>query len=944
MGTSPNSSSSNSAAGERLLTPVLIGHILLVFCVLIVVFHPLLSGRRIPGDQDNLYFFYAQRALIHDGEAVFWNPYQFSGFPAYRDPQMSLFYPPSWLYRFFSLRGTFVVMIFGHYLVGAVGFLWLGLVLRLPRPARLLGALSFGLGGYLLGRFLNHSLLVTAAYAPWIFGCFLRAVEGRKFRWIALTAVSQALQVLAGMPHNAAFMMMALAAFALFLAVTERRIYPLAVGGAVIVMAVGLSAIQWIPTYAAIQQGVRQTQTYEEACQCALSLNWIPEFLLGGTDRTAEGINEFLEVTCYPGIGMFFLVPFALWHSRWRLAVFLLGMVLAAVVLALGPATFFHRLFFQLPGGKFFNIPGRFLYLAAWGFPLLAALGASRLLERKVDDRWVNRLVLLFFGGVLFLLVGYLVRDWGVLWATLVRPREVTGEEFMFANLAIFGSLSLGVLLAYRLRRLSAGAFSVLFVMLLAVDLLHFSPRLKREYISADALAPTEIVEELKRLTTEKDPYRMFGYVGNFSRLVSDREPISRALVLPKLANLYRLQDIQGWSPLHTFRYNQTMLSGVGWIRGAGTLRWILVRNPRAPVLDLLGVRYIIGEPYDELVFGETRVLQGIESHTVPIPKWEGTAREIQLVSCLDYSWDLPQGARAGEIVIRNASGERRVLPLRAGIETADFRLGFPGSPAAHSPGRIHRIQRHFVQGHMETSQVYICRIPFEEISQPTQIEIKHARPKGRLVIFEVSLTRSENGEFERVLEAGGIRLYRNPGAFPRAWWVDSKRVVPPGEPAVRALVSGAFDPGSTVLLEKDDADAALSQGSFSPFPREKWTEPIAARVTDWQPGLLDIEIDAPGNGLVVAGEMDDLGWRAELDGKSVPKLRANAIMMAVAVPEGHHTIRFRFVPWDAYLGFGVALFTAAVALAFPVGPRVVRKRHPMVIKEEAVAYDRQRR
>ena len=44
-------------------------------------------------------------------------------------------------------------------------------------------------------------------------------------------------------------------------------------------------------------------------------------------------------------------------------------------------------------------------------------------------------------------------------------------------------------------------------------------------------------------------------------------------------------------------------------------------------------------------------------------------------------------------------------------------------------------------------------------------------------------------------------------------------------------------------------------------------------------------------------------GWRAWIDGRSVPVERANALFIGVEVPGGEHVVEFRLLPWTAIAG-----------------------------------------
>ena len=60
---------------------------------------------------------------------------------------------------------------------------------------------------------------------------------------------------------------------------------------------------------------------------------------------------------------------------------------------------------------------------------------------------------------------------------------------------------------------------------------------------------------------------------------------------------------------------------------------------------------------------------------------------------------------------------------------------------------------------------------------------------------------------------------------------------------------------------------------------------------------------EAPGEGLLVVADAWWPGWVAELDGRSVPLLRADAIFRAVRWPPGRHVLTMVYRPREVYAG-----------------------------------------
>jgi uncharacterized membrane protein YfhO len=79
--------------------------------------------------------------------------------------------------------------------------------------------------------------------------------------------------------------------------------------------------------------------------------------------------------------------------------------------------------------------------------------------------------------------------------------------------------------------------------------------------------------------------------------------------------------------------------------------------------------------------------------------------------------------------------------------------------------------------------------------------------------------------------------------------------------------------------------------------------------ISSWSPDRVAIEVDSDEAGTLVVHDIDYPGWVAEVDGRSTPILRTDALFRGVKVGAGHHVVAFRFAPLslanlrDALLG-----------------------------------------
>ena len=67
-----------------------------------------------------------QRTFAQEHRLPLWNPYFGGGEPLAADPLAALFYPPTHLVHFLSLRDYYLVLIMGHLVFAGLGMLFLG--------------------------------------------------------------------------------------------------------------------------------------------------------------------------------------------------------------------------------------------------------------------------------------------------------------------------------------------------------------------------------------------------------------------------------------------------------------------------------------------------------------------------------------------------------------------------------------------------------------------------------------------------------------------------------------------------------------------------------------------------------------------------------------------------------------------------------------------------
>jgi len=220
------------------------------------VLEPQPAHNRFVGDQPRIFYPYLlEAARIYAGEQnALWTSLGGGGQPFLGNISSSLFHPLTLLAAAFPV-GWVPLLQALIVLVASAWFTWCFLRrLGVSAGASLFGGLAFGFGGHQV-LWLQYALSHTLLALPFCFLAVERVVEDRSRRRVAVLAIGMTLLVLGGHPETGLVAGLVVGLWALW-RLWDSHGRGLVVGAAV--LALGLSAIQWMPflEYAQLSHGL----------------------------------------------------------------------------------------------------------------------------------------------------------------------------------------------------------------------------------------------------------------------------------------------------------------------------------------------------------------------------------------------------------------------------------------------------------------------------------------------------------------------------------------------------------------------------------------------------------------------------------------------------------------------------------------------------------------
>ncbi len=359
------------------------------------LFHPDPEDRQIfRGDFLNQHYVWKSYALsrVKSLELPLWNPHILAGEAFHANPQVGIFYPPTYLLLPFHSDGRVSYLALEAYQLLHQAFAGLGMLLLL----RSLGVGTVGaLGAAVIFMFTgffttpgHQAIVLTASFLPWVLLAIRRLFEKSEApspKRTILLALAVGMMILAGHPQVAYYGLLLACAFSLFEAGWRESLFRFLPA---LLLGIGVAFVQLLPTYGLARESSRVELGYEYSTSFGLSPYFLSAILAPRGQIALPGEDGAAPLHVYVGIGTLLFAFLGVVFSKNRARVFFAAAALIALLLSFGRNSPIYDLFYaSLPGLGSFRVPYRLLGVWGLGCSVVAGLGIETLASSSRKDR-----------------------------------------------------------------------------------------------------------------------------------------------------------------------------------------------------------------------------------------------------------------------------------------------------------------------------------------------------------------------------------------------------------------------------------------------------------------------------------------------------------------------------------------------------------------------------
>lgn len=849
-------------------------------------------------------YYYLVANYWRNFELPLWNPYSGWGAPFLGDVQASVFSPVRFLFALNPTEYFYNLILVFQIVIAIVGCYLLSREFQLPRYAAVYSALAFAFCPYLL-YFVELVTGTTYVFFPLVFWIFVRLAKKPSLARAVVAAITCAIFIATGHPEVS------------FIGVAFATLLNLLISGFTPCETPKpkkiVDALKWIALVAVLA-----------FCLSAPIILPFVEFFLNsdcykfavsarGTNVTSstipwQGLTLNLVQACYwglsPYLGALFLPLLGLSVYKIDGRPYYLSLTVTALVAFLFTCRpgFFDSIFAHTPLSL---IPGTYsLIVVLLLLVLLSAFGFAYFVEAFHIGK--NKPTYCFVLAILIAcFLPPILKMCGFNFAVGSFDNGQTVMAFAPRVWFLTIGISVGLLLCAFLKKKVAKLVIISFV-LLATFISEW--QCGKLSVPIQPAFKYDAVEPLSFLREQKERVLALGF----------------DVLSPNTNLVFQIPSIGVHNVMTPTRYKKFILAAGA--RGT-TFNTLVDRVPLAKALDYSGIKYVLSlEP----IVG--RGDQQFPTEKIALPralKFESTP-EIKLESVeIGYDATTAQTCGAIKFDVEKESRKRFVFSIVI-LDALKKTLWFGGLKSCCPTGKgvvdfdVPVDASGLVPANLKDGDRFTLGIQVFDSKEMKFIKLEkngmlqHSDQIICLKDYRFASVNSPRPEgvphYKFISESGNqhVRLYENTRTLGRAYLMFDSTTAASSDEALAQVMSQSFDGLRTVILER-------AQGWQAFLDLKNSLPGRSVKLSVNRPNLVEMNIDAPADAILVLTDTFFPGWIARIDGQDAEILHANYLFRAVAVKKGIHHVAFIYQPNSVLIALVLWVLgaLAAVVLLF---------------------------
>ena len=869
--------------------------VVISFFIPFIIYHQNIFQQDSIVSGDGLTIFYSfsyLKYLLETGEFLLWNPYLAGGMPQGIMVGAPGLYPLNWLTAMVPVSMQFCFYLGIHLAIGS-GFLYkylrkISCGQLVSIAVSIMYVFTIHMGG---ARKEHINLIVTALYIPVIFYFAERYLQERKLKWLFCCSVAMALQFLCGFLQYVIYADIVVFLYLLTSGFSRKIPFVQMLKHGVVwflsyfgmVMGVILGTAQFMLLLSSNSGDKMSLDIFSGLSlhPIKLLMTVFPEIF--GSDVWGGLINKGnytsgmdAELVLGAAVVCMIVASFSLlkksFYSR-----FMTGLLFGTLIYAcLGQFDLLAKIIYHVPILNMFRIPSRTLFLFTFAEMVLVALSLEALCKEKAQRKilhYVNVLMIICFVIVI------------VLYNENVIPYD---EKLPIKQVFVVPCI----------------LFAIYLIVFYGSIYLH-----EKGFLSAQIAKIGIVLITAITMIVQVMPYYTFAYIKPMKSVMAISNEFVHEVGTDKIWTLdqsceeivtnssvvYPIQGLNSYTNFnlpylyqYTASVNSAPMNYSGLYKGFSNVTGIL--RTKNDLISMMGVKYLLLSPeIDAETCTEVQVT-AIEKNLLSVENSQfsaGTGYQIA-------SWPVELESNSYYQIDVNLSSE---------AEGSAFYIDFCGvgyDNAEQEQGFVLK----------DGSNQYSALIFTGDCSQVDDIQFRIvASTMKPIQIGDVKVNKVSVSEEQlyKLNSTNKYNVYENLNAKELIY--APKQVKPISEKDINYLYTQTqnYDILNTSYIEGIDEVCDFSQIKVEVNEIELNNNSATAQVV------------ADGDCFVNFSQTYYPGWKAYVDGKETEVYMVNGIIQGVFVPEGTHTVEFRFVPIAFYVGTVISILTLAACIGYSI-------------------------